>query len=253
MSGRTKNLRLAFAESAGLLVRELRNHFKTPGRLPELVKNHMQKPGVLDELLQQKLPPGLNTPIARRAFGDFIVASLPGFFAQHGDMLIQQLDLTFERMLVEAPNAAADGQIKALREFANDCPKAELFGQLNWKSVETADALILGDSVCLFKLAGDEIIRPFPESPANIETVFLPISTTRLLVGSKANGSPQVNIEQLNASSARCSREYFVSPCDPNRHGQFQKLIGEGAVFFTPDQIKAIAGDVFADIAKLMI
>jgi hypothetical protein len=42
--------------------------------LPELVKNHMQKPGVLDELLQQKLPPGLNTPIARRAFGDFIVA-----------------------------------------------------------------------------------------------------------------------------------------------------------------------------------
>jgi hypothetical protein len=251
LSGRTKNLRLAFAESAELLIAELKDYFKTPGHLLELVKNHIHKAGLPDELFQQELPQGLNTPLTRQAVGDLILTSLPEFFAQNGEMLLRQIDLAFEQMLAAAPGASTDGQLRALRNFANDCPKAELFRHLKWKTVQTMQELILGDSGCLFKLAGDPFIRPFPVRPDDIEIVFFPISTNRLLVGTKENEGPHFNVEPINLSSARCSREYFVSALGPEQHGHFQQVIAEGAVFFTPEQIKTIATEVIADLGPV--
>lgn len=122
---------------------------------------------------------------------------------------------------------------------------ADFLSNFKWVILKSQCCLILGDTVCFFKNQDDKF-SPFDNGA--VESIYMPISSEKLLVGFKGSSPPKINFDQINRENARCCYNSFVCSEQSDRFQSLVSLIGEN---FKPVQ-KKVFGDVNSSINRLV-
>jgi hypothetical protein len=249
LSGRTKNLRLAFQEGADQLLEELGILLNDEDRLVEVLRPKIVNEVYLRQEVFKQVPRRL-TPAQERQLLPLMRTLAEQFLRENKGRISRQMVAAIQLFRGAITQAATKGQNQAMLKFDSETPKAKLWEQLHWRTEARKESLLLGDSGCLFALKCDPQFHPYPEDPKNISTLYLPLSKELLLIGSARQNDPAVDTATLNEAAARCSRYFYASALGPEQHGHFQPLIGTRAVFFSRDRIAEIARECFGEIGQ---
>lgn len=130
------------------------------------------------------------------------------FSVFHGQMT-GPLGAAFEDMLTKLPEVAATAQKRSLDAGLSPPLRVEKICALDWRVDHAAAALILPDCVAVaIDTAGEALPLMYADFDT-IETIVMPLSSDRLLVGS--SGGARVPLPDLNPLGASCSWDFFVA------------------------------------------
>ena len=104
------------------------------------------------------------------------------------------------------------GQLNALAKDVISTGISVEYRKLHWHLLHTDCQLILGDLGVLNCFQPGAEYRIFPEKGKPLESVFLPISSNHLLIGSNGLDISNIRLAEINAASARNSKEFFIGP-----------------------------------------
>lgn len=130
---------------------------------------------------------------------------------------------SFRSMEPQIADAAANAQRRVLGERGlSPQPRVEKLAVFDWKVIHTDVDLILPDCVAM-ALDEEGVFTPLMLAEFDqISTIFMPLATSRLLVGT--HGSVKLDLDQLNAKMASCSWDFFVAA---ERTPAFETLQGK--------------------------
>lgn len=249
LSSRTKNLRLAFQESADQLMEELGILLSDEDRLIEVLRPKVVNEAYIRNEVLKQIPQKL-TPAQERKLLPMTRTLAEQFLIENKVQIARQMAAAIQLFRGDIAQAAAKGQNQAMFKFDSETPKAKLWEQLYWRTETRTEPLLLGDSACLFALKGDPQMHPYPEDPKNIATLYLPLKKDLLLIGSAHRDVPAADTATINEAAACCSRYFFASALGPEQHGHLQPLIGTRAVFFSRERIAEIARECFEQMGQ---
>jgi hypothetical protein len=141
-----------------------------------------------------------------------------------------------------------EGHNKVLMQNPYAEPRAREYSNLNWFVYDTESSLILGDIGCLFEVNGARRFKPISDKDDEILSIFVPISSRKLLVGTYSAIMPRIDIRALNENVARCSYEYFVCAEASEDHSRLAASIGESSGILSKDELDQLLGEIIADI-----
>jgi hypothetical protein len=157
----------------------------------------------------------------------------------------------FKGLEQRVANIVADAHRKSLSERLTDFrgSRVELFKSLQWAVLKTEKRLVLGDSVAFSELE-DGLFKPVTEPQDSVLRVWIPISTNQILVGSRNNKAPILDVEHINRASASCSFDAFCAFDGPREHESMISQIRMAT--FTLDQAEAerIANECIMEAIK---
>lgn len=241
---RTKNLRDSFRNAGTLLLDGMTNFLEDQDNCERFVKKQVATEAgkMIDDELEKRNVPRTLFPIFRHQFAPLIKEKIPEMTEYMRDMLryiSQNIPSLFEK-------SAKSGHIKAL--LNNHVPpiKISVYEKLNYQVVTTDDFKIpLGDSGVIFKIDGEPVYKPYFEVDNKLIAVILPISSTKLLIGSAKKYS--LNISEIPYAIASCSLDYFITSEKSPANQNLVKHISENAKLVTESEIENILSDLIME------
>jgi hypothetical protein len=217
-------------------------------RLVEQATNHLLNPVALQRILQDEtvvrnaiaanvghlhLPPAVTESLPA-----FITSGLPhlatDWFASVQNMVQQLVNQTMS----EVPIHLRAGHNRTLASISTGSRNAVYEG-LTWHVCITTSPVLLGDSALVVEIDGPQPFKALNDSGDTLRAVFLPLSSTHVLVGQPYHEVPSVTVARLNDAIARCSFEFFLSKepiTDPSLH----KAIGDWAGLLSRVEVDAL-------------
>jgi hypothetical protein len=99
----------------------------------------------------------------------------------------------------------------AMRKNVRVPKRAESYRDLRWHVLESDIPLLLGDTVIVLETSGARRFKPLDGRGDHIHRLYLPISSSRVLIGSYCRDCPRIMAQVLNQLIVRCSDEFFLS------------------------------------------
>ncbi len=180
---RTKNIRINFRNAGTHVVNEMVKFLGDTANCERFVRNQVkiEAKNMIDEELTKRNVPRNLLPIARIKLAPLIEQKIPEM-TQHMSLMMGYLR---ENLPTLFSNSAKSGHINALTKSHTPPIKVSVYEKLNFKIISTGDMKIpLGDSGVIFNVDGEREFKPYFEKGNKLLAVILPISSTRLLVGS---------------------------------------------------------------------
>lgn len=243
---RTRAFRQQFAQFFdGLLERVLESAAR-PQRGDRLTQELAASFSVAWEQHMGKLPPSEQAEVRRGlalvGLGDDARAISSTFL---GSPLARQF---CEQFLNAAPpgameKASARGQIEGLQKALASSSVPEWFKPHRWTVHRTDGKLILGDG-CVFVRTGTGRISSLILAREDWEQVYLPVSPSSILVGSRTDHSALVDTEELNDYSAGLSWTHFFSSTMAAPISARARAIGNIASQLIETEISALVSQV---------
>lgn len=210
---RTRAFRQQFAQFFdGLLERAL-DSVTQPNHGDRLTQELAARVSVAWEQHMAKLPPSEQAEVRRRL-------ELVGLGDDARDISSRLLGSPLARQFREeflnaAPprameRASAKGQIEGLQKTLASSSVPEWFRPHRWTIHRADGTLILGDG-CVFARTGAGRISSLVLAREDWEQVYLPVSPSRILVGSRTDHSALVDAEEINDYSVGLSWTHFFS------------------------------------------
>lgn len=140
---------------------------------------------------------------------------------------------------------------KHLKQKPISKEKINEYLKLNWFVLNVNEPLILGDAGCIFEVNGKRRFKTFDDTYENLINVFLPISSDKLLVGSKYKFLHSINIKLLNQATAYSSFDLFISSQNTKNHSDLSASIGKWASLVTEEEFDYYMNQMFHDIEGL--
>jgi hypothetical protein len=239
---RTKHVRDSFRESTEYLAELICQYFSDFNNLkramlgnPEMIRDNIEK-GFRDH--QQLLP-----------YKNFLMPLLPKIILDHindnKDELHKLCQDYFDLIKKVAPKAMKEGHIKGLIQSLTPELRVEDFKSLRWFIYNSNELLILGDIGCLIEVEGDKRFKSMDVGDDVIKNVFLPISDRQLLIGTSLSTITKVNINILNETIAKCSREFFISSKNCPTKQSLVYLLGSETEIYSKEEVQQIAKNIF--------
>lgn len=238
---RTKNIRINFRNAGTHLINEMINFLEDTANCERFVRNQVktQVKEMIDEELKKRNVPRNLLPIARIKLAPLIEQQIPEMIKHIGLMMKYMREHIHELF----DNSAKSGHIKALTNSHTPPIKVSVYEKLNYEIISTGDIKIpLGDSGVIFNIDGEQKFKPFYEKGAKLHAVILPISTTRILIGSIKGYS--ININELPSAIAACSLEYFITNEESIENDNLSKIIAKNTAILTTSEIDEILSDL---------
>ena len=238
---RTKNLRDSFRNAGTLLLDGMTNFLTDQDNCERFVKKQVaiEAGKMIDNELEKINVPRTLFPIYRHQFAPLIKQKIPEMTEYMRDMMryiSQNMPSLFEK-------SAKSGHIKALLNNHTPPVKISVFEKLNYQVVTTGDFKIpLGDSSVIFNIEGEQAYKPYFEVDKKLIAVILPISSTKLLIGSAKKYS--LNISETPYAIASCSLDYFITSEKSPANQNLAKHISENAKLVTESEIENILSDL---------
>lgn len=234
---RTKNLRINYRNAGTYVVTEMAKFLENSDNCERFVSNQVKIHAVKmieDELTKQGIPRTL-FPIFRTQFAPLVQEKIPEMVESMKGMLqylIGNLPETFNK-------SAKSGHIKALLNSHTPPIKVSVYEKLNFQIITTGDPKIpLGDSAVIFNVEGEREFKPFFEIDNKLLAVILPISSTKLLLGSKIGHS--VDIAKIPEAIASCSLEYFIASEESSENDNLLKCISNNTSILSKSDMDEI-------------
>jgi Protein of unknown function (DUF4238) len=126
--------------------------------------------------------------------------------------------------------------IDALSESIEPQARVELYRGLHWfLSVKKPGSYILGDALVLCQKPNGDY-SAILSADEDFQSVFLPISSQHLLVGTKEVANLDVDVECINYASACMSSDFFIASQNTKRESVYQKDLGKGHSAFLDEK-----------------
>jgi len=243
---RTANFRTGVSEAMETFTTEFGNALTTPESQTRLAEHALN--GVMEKIAAGELDHVLNLlPAGQR---DQVLASLLPKLREQLGTYVEDATKGMVGLMpsLAAPEAFKISQNKLLSTNLAPEPRVEHLMQLDW-SVLVCDQepLILGDVGVVAGSAGGELMNILRHDP-ELNSIYLPISSNRLLLGQR----PSVRIAsvaEVNVASAELSREFFISAANEVR-GNLHFRIGARQMLLLDSEARDIVRSSFADLNK---
>ncbi|MGH8081443.1 MAG: hypothetical protein ACREP7_12790, partial [Lysobacter sp.] len=218
LAPRSKHVRMAMAAGLHRLVLGAHSLFADPDNLSALLgldtpapsdQFHKHIAEAIEDNAQLRAL-GLPLPILERVA--FYVAKER--FDINAGSTASLFDSILSRWSAEAPTMARDGHNRALESLSEGKnPRRDHLAGFSWSvEVAPADGAILPDCVALGYPA-DEAPLPMIFADKEVQSVVMPISSGKLLVGREAD-SHSPDLMSFNRDAAACCEEFFLAHID---------------------------------------
>jgi hypothetical protein len=188
-----------------------------------------------DELLAEKGPDALLS----------LIRSNPSRAAPHA-----MSSLFAALHLVDLTTAGARrGQIRAVNTLLDQEAVEQILRAARWSVVSfDQDSLILGD-LCVVAVDRSGQSGPLARFGASTSEVYLPISSSRVLVGTIDGRltSPRLDASELNRASASCSTEHFFARSCTEAERLLCASIGTNAWLISPVDINQVIDEALEE------
>lgn len=245
---RTQSVRVQFCAAGDRIFDALTDSFATDAAITHL-KN--QIPDIADEALNEHLA-GLPRAERRRRKRELMRS---GLFASIQNSISNNVTSQFMTNVASSAFAharkenvlgrgAADGQIKGLKNLLKNGQVPEALHSLQWSAVkESEQHLVLSDVCVIAHNSSGHVGSVLQVDDWN--SLYLPISKTTLLVGSKKGASLSLSFQALNEASARASiRSIYCSVLTPEV--EFLKsILGSSTEILTEERLNEIMRDAW--------
>lgn len=141
-------------------------------------------------------------------------------------------------------DAAKSGHVKALGQDV--VPKAWLtkLQDMRWRACDARNPVILPDCIAIAVGGASGDCMPFLLSGGqDYEKVFMPISSSRVLVGSFGENS--CCCENFNVLAAKCSYSFFISAANDDRIRTVSPFVGEVSRGFVSSTVESVVTERF--------
>ncbi len=210
---RNDNLRKAVTSAGTALVEGVADHFgdkESARKLLGLDGDEIQGPFAeqLTEAFDQYRPLIAMMGMNEAVFRQWAFSTAKANFDKYHAETRGQLNEALAAMVQSIPGVAADAQRKSLGETLAPAQRVEHMTAFNWRIVHVA-GLILPDCVAM---AYDPDGLASPLMLASLDTlasIFVPLSSERLLIGSRTRAVPLP--ADINKAFASCSWDFFVA------------------------------------------
>ncbi|HKO96804.1 MAG TPA: DUF4238 domain-containing protein [Pyrinomonadaceae bacterium] len=244
---RTKQLREFFRESGEYLLDEITAYLSSPEHMRRLLLSN-------PELMRHELTKNLEGIAVPKAYKDFLIQLVEENAQEIVNLYMSDLQDTIEALTAQMrsmlPKAVKDGHIKTLAEHPAPEPRAEEYRSLNWFIRETSKPLVLGDIGCLFETGGARRYKPLNDKGDKLLNIYLPLSSTKLLLGTAYSAPSLVDVGQINKATAKCSYEYFISGGSGSNNDSLMASIGEWAGILTTEEREQLRKEIFQDLDR---
>ncbi len=261
---RTKNFRSSFYDFSENITQRLDQYVSNPKNLEKIILNQpifIKKQ--FEKVWQESVEPLLkeNTELLKSQgiTTSKIASEKEKFYAKFLKELpkqaktdlpeyTQELIKGFSQIKSDLPEIIKKAHINRLKGKPVIENKIEDYSGLSWFVISVKTSLILSDAGCLFEVVGKRRFRLFDDSKENLINVFLPLSSQKLLVGSKYRILPNFGINLLNKVAACCSYDLFISSENSTDRLKLSNLIGSWATLLTDGEIEFYINRIFGEI-----
>jgi Protein of unknown function (DUF4238) len=176
---------------------------------------------------------------ARSLWRYHIVDSLPQYYPA----FVERLNMEIEKGIGQLSGLLRANMIKGLADNPSPEAAARRYDGYSWSVSETSGNIILGDTACVVECA-DGSYRGFDNTELPARSIFLPITSNRLLVGT-TGAFPRIGVDTLNAAAARSSCDFFISANLDKPLDELHLRISETAEILSTGQAEALAIHAF--------
>ncbi len=248
---RTRHLRQSYLNASGYILSQLIDLVGDQQRFLAYFESRVRKdPSMIRRPIMEEFSKrGIDPKHLEQAF-PLIERMLPQFFREIGPHLSAAAAKLKQELPQRLSLAIKSGHVNGLLKSVCPVPRIQEFDRYTFTLVDVpAASLILGDSGVLFSTANPT--RPFRaivDGSMQTNGVFLPLSTTRLLIGTLGeNPSTQVP-SNLTTWIAKCSLEFFVADHLSDDLKAKHELIGESAAPLDELELQSILDQQVLDI-----
>ncbi|MEP7363163.1 MAG: DUF4238 domain-containing protein [Acidobacteriota bacterium] len=142
------------------------------------------------------------------------------------------------------------GYVESLSRNLHAEERVEHYGRYRWYVLSSSTPLLLGDCGCVFETAGKRRFRPIDEMEEGFVAAYLPIASTRLLVGSTSKHEPMIDVKLVNRAVARCSHKFFVSSTQLPTDSHLVKSLGAWAGVMNERELVEVMNDLKSKIKE---
>lgn len=253
LSLRTKHLRDSLIDSTSILAQALTGFLSDKDNfrywIIEYYKRHPEviRKAIDDELKRRKTPKHQFHVMRQR----LLMMASPNQLVKRMESDISQYALMFSllgpSLIKQIPDIAKKGHVKALAKNLMPEPRVEVYQQLSWFVIKANKTLILGDVGCLFEVENNEKYFSLNNKDDKLKSVYLPISSDTLIVGTTLSAPPVIDFRHLNEKFAKCSRDYFICRESTSEIGNLQAFLGVEAEIFSKEEILQIVKEVIEE------
>ena len=249
LSIRTKNVRSGLFNAIEGYTNRFVEILTIPSNLEKLVK--LIKPGLLDSLLKRfpESPPETLEEIA----GKLIQETLERMRNNKDEIekIITDAKIDNKNLLSsQVPNELKNKHNQLLKDDVLPSEKIESYKNLNWFVVSTNQTLILGDAGCLVETGGERRFKAFEYTDDYIVNIFLPISSNKIVVGTRYANVQPLNIKTINRAFASSSYEYFICSENSPEKVSLSSKIGEWFGTVSNAEIEWMIQNLFKEVFK---
>lgn len=239
---RTKHIRDSYRESIEYLAELIRYYFSDFNNLKRaMLGNH--------EMIRDNIEQGFRDHPQLLPYKKFLIPLLPKLIINHiqdnKDELNKFCQDYFDMIKKLAPKSMKEGHIKALIQSLTPELRVEDYKSLRWFTYNSNELLILGDIGCLIEVEGERRFKSMNVGDDVIKNVFLPISERQILIGTSFSTITNVNINILNETIAKCSREFFISSKNCPIKQSLVYLLGSETGIYSKEEVEQIAKNIF--------
>ena len=112
--------------------------------------------------------------------------------------------------------------------------------ELKWHVHQLDTPLILGDS-CVFAELQTGRFVPMADEKSDVRNLYLPISSSLLLVGNSAGGRFGLEADAINLAAIVCSYKSFCGSIKSDQLQEWMNCIGESVMPMTPNEFQKMA------------
>jgi hypothetical protein len=185
--------------------------------------------------------------MTKEQFNDWAFNQSKANFGEFHGEIIGPLQSAFSEATGQVAERTADAHRRSLDSSLSPEPRVEKMKEYEWRVVHVDAPLILPDCVAIaFDAKGDAFPLMFAELD-EAETVYVPLSSNRLLIGSKKPTDVHADLNEVLAS---CAWDFFVAG---DRTPEFEGLrhkIRSRTGKFVNDTIDGIISDALEDPFK---
>lgn len=236
---RTKHLRDSFEEMGDFAIARFDEFLSRPDALEQMIQS---SPGLQEEVIVKvlsTLPPELH-PNARRTLQVALPHLLPKFIEEAGPAFAKEAGDAMKAVRMKVPELVKVSHVKALQKSTAPEERVEIYSRLQWSVQDSCVPLGLGDVAALFEVEGSRRFKPIDEKGDQLVGVYLPVTTTRLLIGRPEGHQGDLEIPQIRDAYIKACREFFISGVLNQDLRDLQASLGTDSEILSRAEMEAI-------------
>lgn len=221
---RNDHFRRSITAAAESLFEALIQGFSNETMARRLLGVSAENPGrqlleAIDEAVEKRPELQVATGLSKAELRTWALRKLEKDFSDFHDQMDELTLNTFSKLTSDLPRIAGEAQRNALEKELIPNLRVTSLAKFHWTVLHSSTELILPDCVAIARTREGKRIPLILSGDEDTQSIFLPISKSRLLLAECTPYRSKVDLKYLNKHLARCAWDFFVASVDISLSG----------------------------------